>query len=807
MADRTGQQLGSYRLIRSLGRGGQAEVYLGEHIYLRRQVAIKILGAQMDLDDEKEFLREGQIVAALMHPHIVRIFDFGIESLSFRQRRVYFQVMEYAPEGTLRNRHPRGSVLSIATVISYVRQIADALQYAHDHRIVHRDVKPENMLIHPDGSILLSDFGIAIPAHGTASQISLPGAGTFLYTAPEQWKGKPVRASDQYALGIVVYEWLSGRLPFSGYLHEILSQHVQAPPPPLRSKVPNISEAVEAVVMRALAKDPKDRFPTIQDFAQALEQASAPILGQEGDSMIESSLHDVASQEQSNVSVTQPFSEDPQNRRDRLSASDISTILLGPKDRNDLIFPLPNSTLTSERTSPLAMQSDQQNISSQGDHETLGSIKLPPEQTEAIVDPLSPNIPQYDFFISYNKADRDKAMWIAHYVQQAGYSVHVPPQDFRMNFVFINEMNKAFKQAKHMIVVLSPTYIKALKSRRGGFNNFKRATSRKQETLFSICVDSSASISKELSKIENHIDLTEESDTMIEGLLLAYISGQSINLSTSGVSLNSLNYSSVTSAPPVPSKPQGQNNPVPPPTQKHIVLLVHGIRTHGPWQEMVAANLETQDSIQVIPLRYGYFDALRFWFPFLTRKKVIERVLRDIRTTCDVHRDSHLSIIAHSFGTYTIAKILEDNPDIRIYRLILCGSVLNTDFRWDKLQNRIEGYQAGTNAVINECGTRDLWPILARISTWGYGSAGSFGFGSPIVTDRYHDYHHGDYFSPQFVRKYWVPFIEQGVITNSNWGPEIPWWKSVLSLFPLRYIIVLVIILPLFLAGLLFFHR
>jgi hypothetical protein len=184
--------------------------------------------------------------------------------------------MEYAPGGTLRQRHPRGEVVPLERIVRYVRQIAAALQYAHDQKVIHRDLKPENVLLGLRDEVLLSDFGIAVAAHRSESQPTQDVAGTIAYMAPEQLRGKPKVASDQYALGIMVYEWVSGRLPFEGSYAEIIAQHLFDPPPPLRSLVPSLAPAVERVVERALEKDPHQRFPSVQAFARALEEASQP---------------------------------------------------------------------------------------------------------------------------------------------------------------------------------------------------------------------------------------------------------------------------------------------------------------------------------------------------------------------------------------------------------------------------------------------------------------------------------------------------------------------------------------------------
>ena len=267
MADRVGQQVGAYRLLRLLGEGGFAEVYLGEHAHLGTQAAVKVLSASLSPEEIDHFREEARIIARLKHPHIVRVLDFGVEG------DLPFLVMEYAPGGTLRQRHPAGSRLTPAEALPYVQQMASALQYAHEQKLIHRDVKPENMLISARGDILLSDFGIALVAQSSRYQSTQEVAGTLAYMAPEQIQGHPRPASDQYALGIVIYEWLAGERPFSGGMSEVVARHLSIPPPPLSQKQPGLSPAVEQVVLMALAKDPRERFASMQAFARAFEQA------------------------------------------------------------------------------------------------------------------------------------------------------------------------------------------------------------------------------------------------------------------------------------------------------------------------------------------------------------------------------------------------------------------------------------------------------------------------------------------------------------------------------------------------------
>ncbi len=269
MADRSGKQLGNYRLVRLLGKGGFAEVYLGEHIFLKTPVAVKLLHTQLESEDMTGFLQEAQMIARLQHAHIVRVTDFGMDG------DLPYLVMDFAPNGTLRQRHPRGTRLPLVTVTSYIKQVADALQYAHDEKLIHRDIKPENMLLARNNSVLLSDFGIATVAHRTSTQNTPIIAGTAVYMAPELFRGRPYPASDQYALATVVYEWLAGQPPFyEGDFIQLGYQHTYVPPEPLSEKVPSIPKDVEFIVNTALSKDPKQRFGSVQAFANALEHAS-----------------------------------------------------------------------------------------------------------------------------------------------------------------------------------------------------------------------------------------------------------------------------------------------------------------------------------------------------------------------------------------------------------------------------------------------------------------------------------------------------------------------------------------------------
>jgi|GEM_PF-1230715 len=279
--EREGTLLGNYRLTRLVGQGGFADVYLAEHLLLHTPAAIKVLRTRLLGESEMEsFLHEARIIARLNHPHIVRVLDFGIDDAADTP----YLVMEFAEHGTLRQKYPEGSRLTLSTILPYVKQIAEALQYAHDAKLVHRDIKPENMLLGRNDDVLLSDFGVSLPARTSRSGNFAEAVGTVAYMAPEHIEGRPQPAGDQYALAIIIYEWLTGHLPFQGTISEICTQQLYRQVPSLRSQGVWVSEDVEMVLLTALAKDPKQRFNSVLEFAQAFERAFMQPASQPGGS-------------------------------------------------------------------------------------------------------------------------------------------------------------------------------------------------------------------------------------------------------------------------------------------------------------------------------------------------------------------------------------------------------------------------------------------------------------------------------------------------------------------------------------------
>jgi len=271
-----GKQYGNYRIIRLLARGGYGNVYLAEHTLLPRMVAIKFLHAELCSSKQKQhaFLHEARLLETLKHPHILPIYDVSISNEDFPPGLI----VEYAPGGSLRERQRRlTGPMSGEEMLTILEQIVTALQHAHQQitPVVHRDLKPENILFNSQGQALLSDFGIAVVLESSATQ-RVDVAGTLPYMAPEQFKGLVSPRSDQYALGCLTYELLTGRRPIiaeSGQWTEWALRHQEDQPTAPSHLNPLLSPAVDNVILKALSKDRAERFATVKDFARSLRQA------------------------------------------------------------------------------------------------------------------------------------------------------------------------------------------------------------------------------------------------------------------------------------------------------------------------------------------------------------------------------------------------------------------------------------------------------------------------------------------------------------------------------------------------------
>jgi len=265
-----GRDLGQYRIVELIGQGGMAAVYKAYQPALERYVAVKVLPEQLALvpDFSDRFVREAKAIAQLNHPNILPVIDFGQED------GLSYIVMKHVRGGTLADRLRRP--IDLLTTTRLVEQIAAALDHAHSRGIIHRDVKPSNVLMDEGEWVQLADFGLAkIVARDENLTGTGTGMGTPAYLSPEQGRGLPLdHHTDVYSLGVVVYEMVAGRLPFAGEnLVAVVMKHIYEPPPLPRASNPDVPEAVQAVVLRALAKSPADRFDSAGDLAYALRKA------------------------------------------------------------------------------------------------------------------------------------------------------------------------------------------------------------------------------------------------------------------------------------------------------------------------------------------------------------------------------------------------------------------------------------------------------------------------------------------------------------------------------------------------------
>lgn len=289
MLNLEGSELGGCRLIRVVGEGGMGEVYLAEQLNAgNRAVAVKVVRPDTfssqahELDEIRErFKREVSLAANFSNPNILQVFYSGSE------RDYLYIVMVYAEEGSLsdairgRSKLKLTLPLDLNMTVDIVNQVASALQYIHDRSVVHRDVKPGNVLIKTDhdghARMMLADFGVARGAESTTAHTQV--AGTFTYMAPEQFDGHFSPATDQYALAVMTYQLLAGRPPFSGELGSLTRAHMYDAPPSIRQFNPAVPAQVEAAIMRGLAKDPAQRFPSVTAFAKALDAGARHVPG------------------------------------------------------------------------------------------------------------------------------------------------------------------------------------------------------------------------------------------------------------------------------------------------------------------------------------------------------------------------------------------------------------------------------------------------------------------------------------------------------------------------------------------------
>jgi len=274
MTDLVGQKLGQYEITAIIGEGGMASVYRARQASIKRDVAVKVIKTALMSRTEfvRRFEREAQTAASLSHPHILKVFDFG------EQADVVYIVMEMLTGGSLAQQLAKGPFF-FERIAQLLEQIGGALDYAHEQGVVHRDLKPQNVLLDAKGNAVLTDFGIAKLLDGDENNTALTQTGMALgtpaYMAPEQWRGRQVDSRvDLYALGIMLYEMIAGRLPFHGDTPPAMMYlHVTEPPPKLKTLRPDVPDAFQTVIETALAKEPDKRYQLAMDLVRAFRQA------------------------------------------------------------------------------------------------------------------------------------------------------------------------------------------------------------------------------------------------------------------------------------------------------------------------------------------------------------------------------------------------------------------------------------------------------------------------------------------------------------------------------------------------------
>ncbi|MBX9972353.1 Stk1 family PASTA domain-containing Ser/Thr kinase [Cytobacillus firmus] len=265
---------GRYKILDMIGGGGMANVYLAHDMILDRDVAVKVL--RMDFAEDEEFIRrfhrEAQSATSLAHPNIVNIFDVGEEDT------IYYIVMEYVDGQTLKQYIQQNSPIRIDDALEIMKQLTSAISHAHQNHIIHRDIKPHNILIDRHGNVKITDFGIAMALSATSITQTNSVLGSVHYLSPEQARGGMAnRKSDIYSLGIVMFELLTGRLPFSGESAvSIALKHLQSETPSLKRWNPSIPQSVENIVLKATAKDPFHRYDSVEEMEEDIRTALEP---------------------------------------------------------------------------------------------------------------------------------------------------------------------------------------------------------------------------------------------------------------------------------------------------------------------------------------------------------------------------------------------------------------------------------------------------------------------------------------------------------------------------------------------------
>lgn len=401
-----------------------------------------------------------------------------------------------------------------------------------------------------------------------------------------------------------------------------------------------------------------------------------------------------------------------------------------------------------------------------------------------------------DIFISYTASDREWAFWIGHELEKLGHTPRICEWEVSGGGDVVAWVEERYQTADHILFVISKEYL--TKSYSGLELQRLAAATR---PIFMLPVFIEACKAPLMLSHVTRCNLEGLSEDDARARLAAF-------LAPAGKPSGPIRYPGgakpsesepiareVTAFPGQQTEPSEAGPSVEPSprnaSKNQIVILVHGIRDFALWQDSIRSTLEDA-GFAVEAINYGRFNLVEFLLPFsYFRNRAVATVWRQIRIVRQNNPQARISVVAHSFGTFVISHLMKENFDIEFYRIVFCGSVVAYDFEFEQIQNRF------SPPILNEVGTRDVWPAIADSVTWGYGSAGTYGFRRPLVRDRWHNKaRHGYFLDRVFCQRFWVPFLKEGQIIPNAEVPERPRaWLQTLSIFKIKYLLGILVIL------------
>jgi serine/threonine protein kinase len=773
-----GRDFAGYRIERLLGRGGMGDVYLAHKPDLGRDTALKVLpGLAIENEDAiSRFRQEARAVASLEHEHIITLYDYGIS-----EGRPWM-ALRFIDGGDLHRRLNAYPLLP-EEGIEIFRQIASALDYAHRQGVIHRDLKPHNILLSSDGKAFLADFGIAkLSQHELVKTITGAVIGTPSYMSPEQVLGHALSpASDIYSFTVICFEWLTGSRPFIAAMPLSIMMGIvnEAPPEKL---LKHLNPATAVVLRRGLAKNPSDRFESAIEFIEALSETllnvtrkSTPITGREKKPQIAipQNMPSVVSEvfnksvleiKFSKIQITElPHKIGRFTLHEHISAGSSGHLYKAwdPTRGGLVAIKIISSDAVSTKERMIRGSKIWINLS----HPKIVRVfEVHPEY-----DSCKNGIIVSEFIDSPNLADLmlekaftiSDAAWITIQLCSALFPIHkkgIVHREIKPQNILVERENLSVTLLDSGIARHANTAIDSF-TKTGVFvgdlvYSAPEQTGKKIDhradiysvtvVLFEMVSGRKVPFPKKFNW-EKCIDQDHNLPLILRDILKKGLN-QSADLRYSSVKEMSdeLHLLAPERIEEVPRK---------------TVIALHGIRTHAAWQRTfseVAGNYGLNASID--RWNFGFFSVLRFLMPWARLAKV-----RWFRTTYQIEfeKQSKLdvqlpSIVAHSFGTYILGNALLRYSYLRFDKILLCGSILPVDFPWDQLLERGQ-----VQFVRNEYGSEDFWTKYVNFFVPGTGPSGLIGFSKehPKLKQERFDFAHSEYFDRFHMTNRWIPYL------------------------------------------------